>query len=134
MRYLILSFFLVLFCRPASLRGGQKSEHPDAARWDERYEAEEYVYGKEPVRFLKDQIGNLRKGKALCLAAGEGRNAVYLAEQGFDVVAVDISSRGLQKCRALAEARGVEVKTIAADLKTYELERGAYDLIAGFND
>lgn len=71
MRYLILSFFLVLFCRPASLRGGQKGEHQNAERWDRLYDTQEYVYGKDPVRFLKEQIGNLRKGRAL-LPGGRG--------------------------------------------------------------
>ncbi len=132
MRYLILSLFLVLFCRPASLRGGQKGEHQDAERWDRRYDTEKYVYGRDPVQFLKEQIANLGKGKALCLAAGEGRNAVYLAEQGFEVVAVDISTKGLRKCQALAKARGVEVRTVVADLETYEFEHGVYDLITDF--
>ena len=68
-----------------------------AQRWDQRYDRETYVYGEEPVVFLAEQIERLRKGKALVLAAGEGRNAVYLAQQGFQVVAVDISAKGLEK-------------------------------------
>ena len=78
-----------------------------AQRWDQRYDRETYVYGEEPVVFLAEQIERLRKGKALVLAAGEGRNAVYLAQQGFQVVAVDISAKGLEKGRALAQSRGV---------------------------
>jgi SAM-dependent methyltransferase len=101
-------------------------------KWERRYSAKEYVYGTEPVRFLRDQIRRLGRGKALCLAAGEGRNAVYLAQQGFQVVAVDISEQGLAKCRRLARQRGVEVETIVADLNTFYLGEAAYDLITDF--
>ena len=108
---------------------------PTAERWDARYgRAESYVYGSEPVDFLKEQMQTLahRKGRALCLAVGEGRNAVYLAQQGFDVVAVDISAVGLEKCRGLARRRGVAVETVAADLTTYDLGLERYDLITDF--
>ena len=76
-----------------------------AERWDARYSrAESFVYGSEPVRFLVEQMPVLAraKGRALCLAAGEGRNAVYLAQQGFDVIAVDISAVGMENCRGWA--------------------------------
>ena len=107
----------------------------EAERWNERYgKAQSFVYGSEPVAFLVDQVGSLaqRQGTALCLAAGEGRNAVYLAQQGFDVVAVDISAVGLEKCRALARQRGVAVETVTADLTTYDLGVERYDLITDF--
>jgi len=106
-----------------------------AERWDARYSrAESFVYGSEPVRFLVEQMPVLAraKGRALCLAAGEGRNAVYLAQQGFDVIAVDISAVGLEKCRGLAQQRGVEVETVVADLTTFDLGVEAYDLITDF--
>ena len=106
--------------------------NPAAGRWDQRYNREMYVYGKEPVVFLTEQIDRLRRGTALVLAAGEGRNAVYLAQQGFDVLAVDISARGLEKCRALAEARGVKLETVVADLDTYDMGESRYDLITDF--
>jgi len=108
---------------------------PTAERWDRRYgKAESHVYGSEPVDFLKEQMRTLapRKGRALCLAAGEGRNAVYLAQQGFEVLAVDISAVGLEKCRGLARQRGVEVETVAANLTTYDLGVDRYDLITDF--
>ncbi len=110
-------------------------DNSTAERWDARYgKAESFVYGSEPVRFLKEQMPKLtrRKGRALCLAAGEGRNAVYLAQQGFEVVAVDISAVGLEKCRALAQLRGVEVETVTADLTTFDLGVEGYDLITDF--
>jgi SAM-dependent methyltransferase len=111
---------------------GLVSAQDEAKRWDERYDKGMYVYGKEPVVFLEQQIDRLGSGKALVLAAGEGRNAVYLAQQGFDVVAVDISAKGLEKCSALARERGVEVETVVADLSGYDLGREQYDLITLF--
>jgi SAM-dependent methyltransferase len=111
---------------------GLVSAQDEAKRWDERYDKGMYVYGKEPVVFLEQQIDRLGSGKALVLAAGEGRNAVYLAQHGFDVVAVDISAKGLEKCSALARERGVEVETVVADLSDYDLGREQYDLITLF--
>lgn len=100
--------------------------------WDRRYNREMYVYGKEPVRFLVDIIDRLRPGTALVLAAGEGRNAVYLAQRGFAVTAVDVSARGLAKCRALAVERGVQLTTVVADLDTFDIGKGRWDLITNF--
>ena len=68
-------------------------------QWDQRFDRAMYLYGKEPVAFLKEKAGLLKKGKTLCLAAGEGRNAVYLAQQGFDVTALDASKKGLENAR-----------------------------------
>ena len=101
-------------------------------QWDERFSRGMYVYGKEPVDFLKEQVANLRVGKALCLAAGEGRNAVFLAQAGFDVVAVDASEKGLAKASALASERGVRIETAVADLRDYDLGVERYDLITDF--
>ena len=85
-----------------------------------------------PSSFLRRHIHLLRPGRALDLAAGEGRNAVFLAEHGFEVEAVDISNAALRKARALAKSRGVRVETILADLDSYPIEQGCYDLIADF--
>ncbi len=97
--------------------------------WDERYAVEEYLYGKEPNDFVRDTLPWLGKGRALCLAAGEGRNAVFLARNGFDVTAVDQSGLGLEKARALAEETGVEILTLQADLTSFEIETESWDLI-----
>ncbi|MDP8205523.1 MAG: hypothetical protein P9L92_02580 [Candidatus Electryonea clarkiae] len=70
--------------------------------WDNRYDTEEYVYGKEPNDFLVEVSPKLRGKRALCLAEGEGRNAVFLAQCGFDVTAIDSSSVGLAKALKLA--------------------------------
>lgn len=112
-------------------RSAQAQASP-ATSWDQRYDRELYVYGKEPVQFLRQIVGRLRVGKALVLAAGEGRNAVFLARQGFDVTAVDVSAKGLEKCRALAAEHGVTVHTIVADLDTFSMGSGHWDLITDF--
>jgi SAM-dependent methyltransferase len=95
--------------------------------WDERYQGEEYVYGTSPNDFLRCQAAHLPKGRILCLAEGEGRNAVFLAEQGYDVTAVDQSPVGLAKARKLAEQRNVTIETIVADLAEFAVAPGAWD-------
>ncbi len=109
----------------------QQSTTP-GQRWDERFDRQMYLYGKEPVEFLREQVPNLRVGKALCLAAGEGRNAVFLAQKGFDVLAVDASAKGLAKANALAKERDVTIETEVADLRTYDLGDEQYDLVTDF--
>lgn len=97
--------------------------------WDERYAADEYVYGTEPNDFLRTVVANVPRGRALCLAEDEGRNAVFLAQQGFEVLAVDSSAVGLEKTRHLAEDRGVRIETVVADLAAYSIEPATWDLI-----
>ena len=104
----------------------------DKERWNLKYEGTTYIYGKEPTVFLKEKLSLLKKGKALVLAMGEGRNAVYLAENGFDVTGVDISAVGIEKCERLAEERGVVVNSVVADLTDYDMGREQYDLITNF--
>jgi len=97
--------------------------------WDEKYSAEHYVYGKEPNAFLAAHAAELPPGEVLCLAEGEGRNAVYLAGLGFTVTAVDRSVVGLHKAQRLAAEKGVEVETICADLADFELGTARWDAI-----
>lgn len=94
--------------------------------WDERYDVEEYIYGIEPNDFLREMCQKIPKGRVLCLADGEGRNSVFLAEQGYEVTAVDASSVGIEKGRRLAAQRGVEVESIHADLGEFEIEPGSW--------
>jgi tellurite methyltransferase len=101
-------------------------------RWNQKYNQEMYVYGKEPVAFLKQKIGVLKKGKALVLAMGEGRNAVYLAQNGFDVTGVDISDVAIEKCKKLAAERGTTVNAVVSDLTSYDMGKAQYDLITNF--
>ena len=98
-------------------------------KWESRYRAEDFEPNREPVPFLVQEVGALKPGRALCLAAGAGRNAVYLAEKGWDVTAVDISPAGLGWCRRLAEECGVEVETIAADLLSFDAGVERWDLV-----
>lgn len=90
--------------------------------WDQRYDTEEYVYGTEPNTFLAAHCQTIPRGAVLCLAAGEGRNAVHLARQGYEVTAVDRSPVGLRKARRLALEAGVPLETVSADLAEYPFE------------
>jgi SAM-dependent methyltransferase len=95
--------------------------------WDERYSADEYAYGTAPNDFLKERWALIPKGKVLSLAEGEGRNAVFLAKQGYAVTAVDGSQVGLSKARKLAEESGVKIELIHADLTEFDLGEGKWD-------
>jgi SAM-dependent methyltransferase len=92
------------------------------ARWDERYAAREYVWDVTPNRFVERYLAGFTPGHAIDLAAGEGRNAVWLARQGWEVIAVDFSRVGLDKARRLAVEHGVDarVELAIADALTYE--------------
>ena len=97
--------------------------------WDQRYASDDYAYGIEPNDFLVEMLDKLPPGKVLCLGEGEGRNAVWLAEQGYQVTAIDASEVGLQKARKLAEKRGVDITTVHADLADFEIEPQYWDVI-----
>jgi len=100
----------------------------DAREWDERYAASELVWSGTPNQFVAEELAGLPPGRALDLAAGEGRNALWLAGLGWQVTAVDFSQVGLDKGRALARDHGLEVSWVCADVLTHEPERGAFDL------
>ena len=95
--------------------------------WDERYSAEDYAYGTEPNTFLTANFARLPMGRVLSLAEGEGRNAVFLAQQGYEVTGVDGSQVGLAKAKALADSRGVAAHWVHADLADYELGKNGWD-------
>ena len=97
--------------------------------WDERYSQAEYAYGKQPNDFLKQHIARLNKGRSLCLADGEGRNSVFLAQHAHDVVAVDQSSPGMHKARQLAEENAVSIEAVVADLAEFSIEQNSWDNI-----
>lgn len=98
--------------------------------WDSRYKGPEYAYGTEPNDYLVAQMGLIPKGgRVLCLADGEGRNSVFLAEQGFQVTAVELSHEGIQKAKRLAEQRGVTVTFIEEDVNAVEIKPGTWDAI-----
>ena len=97
--------------------------------WDERYNSTEYAFGTEPNDFLVSAADFLPKGKILCLGEGEGRNAVWLVEQGFDVMAVDASRVGLDKALRLAKDRRVTLNTVHTDLDDFVIEPMAWDAV-----
>jgi SAM-dependent methyltransferase len=96
--------------------------------WDQRYATSDLIWGAGPNRFLVAEVDGLPPGRALDLGCGEGRNAIWLAEHGWQVTGVDFSEIGLDKARRLAADRGVEAAWVRADLLDYQPERGAFDL------
>jgi SAM-dependent methyltransferase len=94
--------------------------------WNDRYRDNEFAYGRAPNDFLRSVVGRIPKGPVLCLAEGEGRNAVFLASLGYEVTAVDFSAVGLKKAEELAKEWAVTIKTVVADLATYEAAVAEY--------
>lgn len=98
----------------------------DATFWNDRYAVTNHVYGETPNTFVAEVASKIPDGPVLCLAAGEGRNAVHLAGLGHRVTAVDQSEVGMAKARRLAERRGAEIETIVSDLSNYSIVAGAW--------
>ena len=106
----------------------------DKEKWNKKYDAAEYINGKEPSSWLEDNAGLLSfKGKALDLAGGEGRNAVFAASRGYQVTCMDISENGLSKAQALAKEKNTKITTLTADLINDSLPENEYDLVMCFN-
>jgi SAM-dependent methyltransferase len=98
----------------------------DAHAWDERYLASELVWSAGPNQFVASELAELSPGRALDLAAGEGRNAIWLARRGWQVTAVDFAQAGLDKGRVLGE--GLDVDWVCADATTWVHDGPAYDV------
>ena len=97
--------------------------------WESRYCVPDFIFGKEPNHFLSSCRNLLPKsGKALAIADGEGRNGVWLAEQGLDVVALDFSEAAQIKALSLAKERGVEITLVRADVLTWDYPANAFDV------
>ncbi len=94
--------------------------------WNERYKEEVFAYGMEANDFLQEQTFQA-ESKILCLAEGEGRNGVYLAEQGHEVTCVDYSEEGVRKMTQLAEMKGVVIHPVCADLNEFAFEENTWD-------
>jgi SAM-dependent methyltransferase len=109
----------------ASIRPGFARED-----WNDRYAQKELVWTAEPNRRFAAEVEGLEPGRALDLACGEGRNAVWLAERGWRVTGVDFSDVALAKAAELAASRGVEVDWLVADVLDYRPEARAFDLVA----
>jgi SAM-dependent methyltransferase len=104
----------------------------DSQAWDKRYGGRELLWTSEPNRFLVAESTAIAPARALDIACGEGRNAVWLAERGWQVTGVDFSKVALEKARALSRARGVRAEWVAADLLDYEPEAAAFGLVIAF--
>lgn len=98
-------------------------------RWDELYKEAECVWGLEPDFELKGFLKVIPKGKALDLGIGEGRNAFYLARNGFEVEGLDISEEAVKRCNALAAEHGLPVQARVADLRSFSITGGTYACI-----
>ena len=101
----------------------------DREKWDERYASGAYAARTHPTRLLADWLAQLPKGRALDVACGAGRNALYLAEHGYEVDAIDISSVALDRARATAADRGLDINWIEMDLESGTPRGDHYDLI-----
>jgi len=107
-------------------------EEEALARWNARYAQTDYVFGTSPNAFLVSQAHLLKPGqKALSIADGEGRNGVWLARQGLDVLSVDFSPVALEKASRLAAQAGVRLATECADLALWDWGSARFDLVVG---
>ena len=106
----------------------------DKHKWDTKYGVSDYITGREPCEWLQNNADLLTgQGQALDIAAGEGRNAVFAAEKGYEVLAIDISETGLDKARALADQKNTKLETQVVDLDEWEFGKNAFDLVLCFN-
>lgn len=104
----------------------------DPNHWNDRYATDDYVWKADPNIFLVDEVVGLPVGRALDLACGEGRNAVWLAQEGWTVTGVDFSNVGLDKARRMASDRGVVVEWVCADATAWEPPDDGYGLVVVF--
>ncbi|MEY1639537.1 class I SAM-dependent methyltransferase [Tenuifilum osseticum] len=101
-------------------------------KWDERYAQKEYVYGKEPNEFFKQELAKHKPGKILLPAEGEGRNAVYAAKLGWEVYAFDSSSEAIKKAQQLASENNVEIHYTLSSFEEADYPDDFFDLIGLF--
>mgnify|MGYP002527406232 FL=1 len=98
--------------------------------WDKRYSARALTWSVGPNALFAQIVGKLPSGKAIDVASGEGRNAIWLAEQGWEVDAIDFSKVGITKAEQIAAKKNVKVNWIVNDITSFEFAPGAYDLVA----
>lgn len=103
----------------------------ELARWEARFSAPDFVFGTKPNEFLRSQAHMLpRSGKALAVADGEGRNGVWLAQQGLDVLSIDFSPAAQAKVRALAKQRNVSLRIECVDVIAWDYPENEFDVVA----
>lgn len=101
--------------------------------WNAKYTIGAYASSKNPGRLLIELFPLLPRGKALDIACGEGRNAIFLAKNGYNVDAIDISDIAIERGKKTAEKDGIKTNFIQADLENYQIPAETYDLIVNFN-
>lgn len=99
--------------------------------WNQRFAQADYLFGQAPNQYLQQQAAHLRPGRALAVADGEGRNGVWLAEQGLAVDAFDFSPVALNKARDLARDRGMQVHWVCSDWQHFDWQPEAWDNVVG---
>ncbi len=105
----------------------------DKEKWDSKYSSEDSVASREPCSWLTENREALPgKGRALDLAMGEGRNAIFAASLGYDVLGVDISAVGARNAESFAQQKGVSIETEVVDLDTWSLPKNAFELVICF--
>ncbi|HET9531716.1 MAG TPA: methyltransferase domain-containing protein [Blastocatellia bacterium] len=103
-------------------------------KWESRYDTADYIHGLRPAEDLYSNRGLLpRSGTALDIASGEGQNAVFLAQTGLEVFALDFSILALKKCLSLADEEGCLVQAAAVDLENFAIPQSMFDVIINFN-
>ena len=100
-------------------------------RWSQRFETKEYIFGEMPNKYLVSQRSQLKSGKVLAIADGEGRNGVWLAEQGLQVDSFEFIESAVTKAQKLASSRGVEVNAMCSDWQSFDWKPSEYDNVVG---
>lgn len=112
---------------------GVKTSQDQKTQWDEKYSRPTFIFGKSPAEFLAENYQYIPyEGTVLDMGMGEGRNAVFLAQKGYKVTGVDISSVAVKKSYLLAQEFGVKIKGVVASLSDYKIAPGSFDAIVCF--
>ena len=99
----------------------------DSSMWDERYRSAELLWSAEPNQFVRDFFSARKPGRVVDLGCGEGRNAIWMAERGWQVTGVDFSRVALERAATLAEGRGVSAEWVQADLSEWSAQEPRYE-------
>jgi tellurite methyltransferase len=112
---------------------GVKTSQDSKAQWDEKYSRPTFIFGKSPAQFLAANYQYIPfEGTVLDMGMGEGRNAVFLAQKGYKVTGIDISSVAVKKAYILAQEFGVKIKGVVASLQDYKIQPNSFDAIICF--
>jgi tellurite methyltransferase len=112
---------------------GKKMIKDQKSKWDQRYSRRSFIYGKTPAKFLAENYNYIPYGSTILdMGMGEGRNAVFLAQKGYKVTGIDISSVAVKKARLLAKEFGVKIQTVVASMEKYKISPNSFDAIICF--